>query len=150
MNLKEHIREYLEKAKLMQLATVRDGQPWVSNVWFTADEDFNIYWFSSITRRHSQEVADDNRVAGAIALPQTPDDSPRGLQFQGTSEMLANGDDIAKAISLYVGRIFTREKIREFIEHTDRPHRFYKIKPTQFVLFDVTNFPDNPRQELNL
>jgi hypothetical protein len=33
---------------------------------------------------------------------------------------------------------------------SERPHKFYRIKPELFVLFDVEHFPDNPRQEYEL
>lgn len=145
--VEELIRQYLTDVKMMHLATVSDGRPWVCNVWFAADDDMNIYWFSSVTRRHSQEVANDSRVAGAMCLPQTPEDVPRGLQFEGVAEVLTDDADIQKAKAVYVGRIFSEEKVEEFMTHSDRPHKFYRIRPELFVLFDVKNFPDNPRQE---
>jgi uncharacterized protein YhbP (UPF0306 family) len=148
-DLKELIREYLKEAKLMQLATSLDGQPWVCSVWFVADNDLNIYWFSSTARRHSEEVLKNPKVAGAIVLPHTPDDPPRGIQFSGEATVLEDEAEIEKVISYYSGRIFTDEKIKEFMDDKDNPHKFYKIKPTQFVLFDVVNFPENSRQELN-
>lgn len=148
--LRKLIEDYLNEAKLMQLATSINDKPWVCSVWFAIDEDLNIYWFSSITRRHSKEVIRNNKVAGAIVLPQMPEDPPRGLQFQGVAEMLEDRVDIDKAISVYADRIFAKEKIKEFMEHKEKPHRFYRIKPTQFVLFDVVNFIDNSRQEYNL
>jgi uncharacterized protein YhbP (UPF0306 family) len=150
MELRKLIEDYLKEAKLMQLATCIDNQPWVCSVWFATDEDLNIYWFSSITRKHSNEVIKNNKVAGVIVLPQTPEDPPRGLQFQGIAEILEDQKDIDKAISIYKDRIFPEEKINEFIEHKEKPHRFYRIKPTQFVLFDVVNYPDQSRQEFNL
>lgn len=150
MDLRKLIEDYLRQAKLMQLATASNNQPWVCSVWFAADSDLNIYYFSSTTRRHSEEVAKNNKVAGAAVLPQNPNDPPRGLYFQGIAEVLKSQKDIDKAISVYAGRIFSREKITEFMDHKEKPHKFYRIKPTQFVLFDAVNFPDNPRQELAL
>src|SRR5436309_422879 len=108
MNLKPLIKTYLKEAKLMQLATSIGNQPWVCNVWFAADEELNIYWFSSITRRHSKELIKNKKVSAAMALPQTPDDTPRGLQVQGVAELLTEQADIYKAISVYAGRIFSQ------------------------------------------
>lgn len=134
----------------MQLATSIDKQPWVCSVWFATDEDFNIYWFSSTTRRHSGEVIKNGQVAAAIVLPQTPEDAPRGLQLQGVADQLTQQEDIDKAISVYATRIFSKETINNLLENKDKPHKFYRIKPTQFVLFDAVNFGDNWRQEYNL
>jgi uncharacterized protein YhbP (UPF0306 family) len=116
-------------------------------VWFASDADTNIYWFSSITRRHSQEVARDPHVAGSMCLPQTPADKPRGLQFEGTAEMLTDATDIQKAIDVYKDRVFPEPQIHEFINSAERPHKFYRVKPCLFVLFDVEHFPENSRQE---
>ncbi len=147
--LRELITDYLQKAKMMQLATSMDNQPWVCNVWFASDEDLNIYWFSSTNRRHSEEITKNPKVAAAIVLPLTPKDPPRGLQLQGVAEVLNKQKDIDKAISVYKDRIFPIENINELIEDKEKPHKFYRIKPTQFVLFDAVNFGDNWRQEFN-
>lgn len=148
--IKQLIKEYLKEAKMMQLATSIDNQPWVCSVWFAADEDLNIYWFSSTTRRHSNEVLQNQKVAAAIVLPHTPKDPPRGLQLQGIAEVLENQKDIDKTISVYEGRIFPKESINSLMQNKEKPHKFYRIKPTQFVLFDALNFGDNWRQEYNL
>ena len=97
----------------MQLATSVDNQPWVCSVWFATDEDLNIYWFSSTTRRHSTEVLKNKKVAGAIVLPHNPDDPPRGLQFQGMAELLEDEITIEKAISVYADRVFSKEMLVE-------------------------------------
>ena len=150
MKLRKLIEEYLKDAKLMQLATSIDNQPWVCSVWFAADQDLNIYWFSSNTRRHSTEVMNNQKVAAAIVLPQTPQDPPRGLQLQGIAEILTRQVDVDKATSVYADRIFPKETIEKLMRSKENPHKFYRIKPTQFVLFDAVNFGDNWRQEYNL
>ncbi len=90
-------------------------------------------------------MAKNPKVAGAISLPQTPDDATRGIQFQGSASLLTEQVDIDKAISVYAVRIFPRQKIKDLMENGN--HRFYRIRPSMFVLFDAVNFPDNPRQE---
>jgi uncharacterized protein YhbP (UPF0306 family) len=149
--LKELIQNYLHEAKMIQLATVgADGKPWACSVWFASDADLNIYWFSATTRRHSAEVAKNPYVAAAICVPQTPADKPRGLQLEGTAELLTKPTDVAKAMKHYVGRVFTLKQVKEFMAHLDRPHRFYRITPESLVLFDTVNYPKNPRQELKI
>ena len=148
--IRKLIEDYLKEAKLMQLATSVDHQPWVCNVWFATDSNLNIYWISSTTRRHSHEVIINKKVAGAVALPQTPADTARGVQFQGTAEILTKKLDIAKATLLFSKKIFSKALIIRFMKDRSTPHRFYRIKPTQFVLFDMVNFPDHSRQEFHL
>lgn len=150
MNLKPLIQDYLQEARLMQLATAVGNKPWCCSVWFAADPDLNIYWFSGKNRRHSHEVLENHRVAGVIVLPQTPDDAPRGLQFEGIVEKLSDPGDIETAKKYYVGRIFPSEKVEDLMASAKNPHDFYRIRPTSFVLFDAVNFPENARQEYRL
>lgn len=149
-SVRELVKDYLDQQKLMQLCTVNEGNPWACSVWQAADDDLNIYFFSWDGRRHSLEIEKDQRVAGALALPLTPADKPRGLQFEGNAVEVTDEDEIKKAKGLYQDRIFSTEQIDAFIAHAERPHVFYKIQPSKFVLFDTVNFPDDPRQELDI
>lgn len=145
--LKQLVKDYLQEQKLMQLCTVdQDGNPWSCNVWQASDDDLNIYFFSSVTRRHSKEIENDGRVSGALALPQSPQDKPRGLSFQGRAKIVESDDEFQAAVKLYEGRIFDHATIDSLVSNKDRPHKFYVIKPRSFVLFDVINFPENSRQ----
>ncbi len=150
MKLRKLIKDYLKKAKLMQLSTSVNNQPWTCSVWFASDEELNIYWFSSTTRRHSKEVMRNPKVGGAIVLPHTPADKPRGLQFQGIAEQVKSKREIAKASLLFISRIFTKKQIIDFMKLRDNPHSFYRLKPTLFVLFDAVNFPNQSRQEYKI
>ncbi len=147
-DLRQLITEYMNEQKLMQLATLSaDGAPWVCSVWFAFDDDLNIYFFSATNRQHSQEIEKDSRVAGAMAKPHTVADTPRAIQFKGKAVKLTNEDDIAHARSVYEGRIFDAKNIDELMVNSERPHVFYKITPSKFVMFDAVNFPDNSRRE---
>jgi len=148
-NLEELIREYLAKASVLSLATIRDDKPWICNVWYGFDEAMNIYWFSSIRRRHSLNIKQNPFVAGAMCYPQTPQDAVRGLQFEGIAELLTDEQHILTARKT-LGHAFTKERMEVLSTHPDRPHKFYRAVPELFVLFDAENFPDDPRQEYHV
>lgn len=95
--MKEYIREYLQTNNVIQLATAKDGQPWLCNVHFYADHDLNIYWRSTTERRHSKEIADNPKVAAVIKVHEnTPqEDYVIGLTIEGTAELLAEATDHA-------------------------------------------------------
>lgn len=148
--LRSLIEDYLKEAKMMHLATTRDGKPWICNVWFAADKDLNIYWFSSRGRRHSKEVEDDAHVAAGICIPSEPADESRGIQLEGVAERVTKPTEIIKAISVYAGKIFTPQAVKQYMADREYPHHFYRIKPTSIVLFDTKNYPENSRRELKL
>ncbi len=147
MDRKKLVKEYLESARLMQVATSVADQPWACSVYFAFDDDFNLYWLSKPTRRHSKEIAQNEKVAGTVVLPHYPGDKVRGIQFQGIAKELT-GEEARAGLAVYSDRHGLRqERIEAILERTDG-HTCYRITPTLFVLFDEVNFPDDPRQEI--
>jgi uncharacterized protein len=145
--LKDLIIEYLQQAKLLQVATSKDNQPWACTVYFAHDENLNLYWISTPKRRHSIELRINPKVAGIIVLPHIPGDEVRGLQFQGTAQELRDPDEALTAMQYYKDRYnMPPARVDAIINDTDG-HLCYKITPSTIVLFDELNFPDNPRQE---
>lgn len=150
MLLLNDITDYLKEAKMLQVATVKNNQPWVCTVYFAHDEQLNLYWLSKPNTRHSQEIKQNEKVAGTIVLPQNPGDKIRGLQLQGVAKELHNQEEVRAGMKYYAQRFgMNEERVEAIINNTDG-HFCYKITPNLFVLFDTLNFPDNPRQEYKL
>ncbi len=148
MDLRELVRDYLSKAQVMQIATSHDHQPWVATVYFATDIDLNLYWMSRVSRRHSQEILENPKVAGAIVLPHNYGEKVRGIQFEGTAKQLSDGD-AQSGINIYSSRFWIVEDRANAADGSDQRGCF-QIRPSKFILFDEVNFPDNPRQELQL
>ncbi|TSC87849.1 MAG: Uncharacterized protein G01um10147_352 [Microgenomates group bacterium Gr01-1014_7] len=150
MELRNLIEDYLKKAKMLQVATAKENQSWACTVYFAFDEKLNIYWISEPTRRHSEEIRNNDKVAGVIVLPHTPGDKVRGIQFQGTARELTDRDEAVAGMKYYTERFGMESKrVNTILDGTDG-HVCYKITPSLYVLFDEANFPDNPRQEYKL
>lgn len=149
MNVRKLITEYLEQAYFMQVATVKDNQPWACTVHLASDDQLNLYWVSMQNTRHSQELRAHSKVAGTVVLPQAHDAPVRGLQFEGIAEEL-DGEAARAALAIYDKRYkIGAEWIVNMLAGKGE-HRCYRIKPSMFVLFDQVNFPDDPRQEYRL
>lgn len=150
MELRQFIHDYLEQAKLMQVVTSKNNQPWACTVYFVYNDQFNLYWISTPQRRHSQEIKENNKVAGTIVLPHTPGDKVRGLQFEGVAEELNDRSSAEPAMKYYADRFRMKtERVKAILNHKDA-HLPYRITPRLIVLFDEQNFPENSRQELHL
>lgn len=152
MKVRKLIEDYLKEAMLMQIATVKNKKPWVASVWYAHDEDWNLYFISRKSRRHSQEIKKNPNIAGAIVIPHTKGsgEKVRGLQFEGTVR-ITKGREVKKAVDLYLAKYPLAEKISlEELQNPNCPYPFYIVKPSMFVLFDEINFPNNPRQEYSL
>lgn len=146
------LKEYLNEAKLMQVATSNGNKPWVASVWYVHDNNLNLYWISRKARRHSIELGKNPNVAGAIVKPHTigSGQKVRGVQFEGTARP-CNAVELIKAYKLYTGKYRRAEKIpaKELLSKAVK-YTYYKITPKSFVLFDEVNFPKDPRQEIKL
>ena len=149
MDLRKLITDYLQEARLMQVATAKDNKPWVCTVLFAYDENLNLYWISKPDTRHSQEIMTNEKVAGTIVSPSALGENVRGLQFEGIAKQ-ATDEDMQKAMDVYAGRVGMKDERKQNILSGKEGHVAYMIKPTQFVLFDTLNFPDNPRQAFTL
>lgn len=150
MDIKTLISEYLEKARLMQVATSQNDQPWACSVYFAYDSDFNLYWLSTPQRKHSLDIEANEKVAGTIVLPHNPGDKVRGIQFQGVAKRLVSQEDIARGLDIYATRMHMRDERKQNILQGKDNHVVYQISPSLFVLFDEVNFADNPRQEYKI
>ena len=144
------IREYLNEAKLMQIATVKEGKPWVASVWYVNDDKYNLYFISRKARRHSLELEENPNIAGAIVVPHQigSGEKVRGLQFEGTASE-CKSEELETANALYLTKYTTAEKIPlEKLRDPNSMATYYIIRPKTFVLFDEINYPENPRQEM--
>ncbi len=148
MSKEDLIRDALKSLKIMQLATSRGDQPWLCTVHFYADDDLNLHWFSTEARRHSQEIADNSKaVAYLLVHENTPnEDYVIGITLEGDAECLGSDFDDA------IGEAYTKKlgKDPNFVADVKagkNPHKLYRLKPKNIVLFDNLHFSDNPRQE---
>lgn len=150
MKLRKLIENYLKEAKMLQVATAKGNQPWSCTVYFAFDEELNIYWISKPTRRHSEELRNNARVAGVIVLPHIPGDDVRGIQLQGVAKELTDKQEATNGMKYYAERFGMKQnRVKTILDGTDG-HLCYRITPNLYVLFDEVNFPDNPRQEFKI
>ena len=129
----------------MQVATCAGAQPWCATVYFAHDNIHNLYWISDSGARHSFELVRNERVAGAIVLPQTYGQPPQGIQFEGIAREITDPQEIAQLSMAYAQR-YGRSNIAAELTQPGTTRRLYQIKPTEFTLFDQADFPGNPRQ----
>ncbi len=140
---------YLQDVMLMQLATCRDGQPWLCNVWFVADEEDNIYWMSLQSRRHSAELTDNPHVAATFHKWYAGGFGEKGqaLVMSGHATLVPQVD-IERVYNLYVARHPHLQNVQTCKDFADGSgaHVFYQLTPTEIVWWDEINFPEQSRR----
>ena len=146
MDPKELLAAFLRDSKLMQLATVANGKPWVCNLYFVSDANNHIYWTSSRTRRHSKEIKGNPKVAATIVHSE---DRKQALQITGiASEVPLN--DVERVNKLYVEKFGDKpSRLQEVLANTAGGRAYWVIEPKTIALWDEVNFPDSPKQEVH-
>lgn len=142
------IVSYLDKTRLMQLATADNNQPWCCTVHFAHDNLHNLYWISDPHTKHSQHIAKNPNVAASMVVPISGPSLP-GIQVAGTAREITDPKEVELLFGAYAERYTAHNKLADIISGKN-PHHLYQLKPKQFILFDHVNFPDQPRQEWNL
>lgn len=148
-DLRSHIELNVSKAKVMQLATSVDDQPWACTVYFVADNQLNLYWLSFPERRHSKELAQNTKAA--ITMPLKTDVPVIGVSAEGRVAIVEDIDRAKQMIELYVAKYNTGNSFYENLLKGTNKHVMYQFSPQRYVLFDECNFSGElARQELEL
>lgn len=147
MDLRKLINDHLRTARVMQLATCANNQPWVCTIHFYNDEEINFYWASSPTRRHSLEIEQNPKVAIAVKIHEdtASENYVIGISAEGVSELVSD-NELENIGNQYLTKFGEKQENIKDILGGNNPHKFYRFKSSNIVLFDSLNFPDNPRQ----
>ena len=96
---KDRALNYLETHSVMSLATEGPEGIWNAAVFYVS-EGFNLYYLSSETSRHSQNIATRNNVAITIQEDYSDWRSIKGLQMSGEVHLL-DGSNKQHVLEIY-------------------------------------------------
>ena len=131
----------------MQLATVKDGQPWLCTVYFAADDDLNLYWSSGRSRQHSMEILNDAKAAVTVVRDT---ERKQALQITGNAYEV-NDDDLERVHGLYTAKFGPKDfDLEEVKKHDPEGRAYWVFKPVTISLWDEINFPEAPKQRFDL
>lgn len=147
VDVEQVVREFIDKTVHLSLATVSDNAPWVCEVHFAYDDDLNLYFRSLKSRRHSQEISINPKVAGDIIDKYELGDSVVGVYFEGKAELLSAGDAQNLAAECLKNRLKITNDIIDEASHDDG-HQFYKISVNNWYVFG--RFGDSSGQKHKL
>lgn len=147
MNLRNLAREYLDTMKLMQLATINNGQPWICSVYFVTDDNFNLYWMSARERQHSQEILSNPNVAITVVK-----DAERKQALQIVGQVYEVTDKELRTVhELYTAKFGPNDyDLDEIKKYLPQGRAYWVFKPTKMSFWDEVNFPDAPKQQVSL
>ena len=86
------LQNFISGQKLLVLSTVDKDQPWISNFYFSTDDNLNIYLVTGPETNHSKQIETNSKVA--FSIPWFDENNLGNRKaVQGKGEMLRIVDD---------------------------------------------------------
>ncbi|MCD8507476.1 pyridoxamine 5'-phosphate oxidase family protein [Candidatus Woesebacteria bacterium] len=74
----------------MVLATYGE-HPWIATLYYSSDEELNVYFLSNPETLHCKQIVENPHVALSIAdSPQEPSSKKKGIQIYGLAEQISD------------------------------------------------------------
>jgi nitroimidazol reductase NimA-like FMN-containing flavoprotein (pyridoxamine 5'-phosphate oxidase superfamily) len=131
----------------MSLASASNNTPWICEVHYAYDDNLNIYFRSLLSRRHTQEILKNPKVAGNMVTQHFLDSPVRAVYFEGEARLIEDDNDLQIAYKCISERLDLGKEILEDATKDDG-HKFFKITVNKFYLFD--SITSNPSQKYEL
>lgn len=152
-DLKQLIYEYLQKERLMALATTGE-HIWIANLYYLVDPDLNLYFLSGTHRDHSQHIKSNPEVAVAIADSSQPfAPGQKGIQLYGSAKrvnVLEQLKWMAKMWNSLIATNLDAEKLSAKTLLDSTKSGVYKITPQKIKFFNTELWPEEQIRVLEL
>jgi hypothetical protein len=107
-----------------------------------------FFWLSFPDRRHSREVAENEKVAAAIVIHQ--DVPVVGVQVEGDVHIVRDIEEATGVLALYIEKYGKGKDFVRRLERGENQHELYCLVPRKIMLFDERTRPDAPYDQINL
>ena len=128
------VRALIVRNSVIVLATTKGDQPWVAPLEYMADEDLNLYFFSSTNARHVRHLEANSSVAATVfdhvqpRVTATTTAGLNGVQMECTASQVPEKgytDAVAAAI--------------DKLDISIPPYAVFKVVPHRFYVPAVEN-----------
>jgi uncharacterized protein YhbP (UPF0306 family) len=122
------VRALIERNSVVVLATTEGDEPWVAPLEYMADEELNLYFFSTTKARHVRHLEANSAVAATVydhAQPKVTATTTAGLngvQMECTASRVSQ-DGYTDAVAAAIERLDI--SIPPYAVFRVVPHRFY-------------------------
>ncbi len=109
----------------------KDGEPWISPVFYGYDEAYNIYWISDKDSKHSDLIRNNPKVSIAIFNSQLPEGTADCVYLQANVEEINDAVEAEKGFKTRDRRAKVEEFKVKSVEEVigDGQWRVYKAVP---------------------
>lgn len=136
------ILDFLKQHKLMTIATY-GTHPWIAQVYYSFDQELNLYFLSSPRTLHSKQIVKNKKVSAAIAdSRQKPSDLKKGLQIYGIAKQIRSRAKIKHALRLWKDALSVKNPEQTFENMIKKPTEgtMYQLTPKKIKFFNQELF----------
>lgn len=142
MTQNEKARQIIAHQTFMVIATTQGNQPWNTPVYFAYDEKFHLFWHSSPTTQHAENIRLNEHVFIVIYDLKTLE----GVYLLGKAKELQNREEISYGIDVLFSRAYQNDlqkkqeigKIEDFLG--DAKLRMYQFIPEKVWMNSATKW----------
>jgi uncharacterized protein YhbP (UPF0306 family) len=136
-SLKSSICRYLVQHTTLSLATCNDSRPWSTDLFYASDDSCRLYFVSSVTTRHCQNITVNPQVVVSISGECADWKEIKGLQIDGVAGVVSKADRHG-VVEMYFTKFPALRKLHLASEILKllRESSFYRISPKWIRLID--------------
>lgn len=132
------IKKFIKSRYQMVIAT-SDDHLWTATLYYSTDDDLNIYFLSSPDTIHGRHIAINPSVAVNITdAPQYPTSKKKGVQIYGVAQQVIGKQKIVHALSLWKKTLNIKSEIYSYEGMIKKliSGKMYKITPQKLKFFN--------------
>lgn len=147
-----HIFEFLQSHFQMVVSTY-SSYPWTATLYYSVDQDMNIYFLSSPETIHCRQIEKNPKVSVAVVdSPQRPASLKKGIQIYGKAKRISGANKIRYALELWKKTLDVTSPLYTYEGMMKKAikGRMYKITPKRIKFFNEALWKegDEPLVEL--
>lgn len=135
---KDSLSEFLKSQRMISVATISD-KPFICNVYYGMDDNFNLYFISETSTDHAKNISKNPEVAVSVAdTHQSVTDKKVGVQISGKASLVTDEKELISALKLWnkanpgFEKIISLENMKKKIIKG----KVYRIKPVSVKFFN--------------
>lgn len=116
------------------------SSPWIANLYYAHDKNFNIYWYSSKETKHSKIIKKNPKVAFSIFDSHATGDDVDAVYIEALAKEITNKKELIEGLTAYGKKMirtkFLNSKLAfdKFVSQIthfqgNSPLRMYKAQP---------------------
>jgi len=121
MNNNEKARKIISDNLYMTISVAsKQGDPWIANIYYAIDSNYNFYWYSPTNSLHSTLVRENPLIAISIFNSTAIGDDVDAVYIKANVEEVTNKVEIIKGLTIYGSKMLatgfadTKAQIQRF------------------------------------